>query len=361
MVSENTALPQVVAVGAGRMGRGIAHVMAYAGFNVTLVDMKIRTADDRAALMQAAAQEIQTNLTTVADAGIASASDVTRIMSRVSYATDDAHAADALARADLVFEGVPEVMEQKQTALASISASVSAQAIIASTTSTFSADALSAFVSHAERFLNAHWLNPAYLIPIVEVSPTERTAEAHTAQLIAWLRQAGKLPVRCKPTPGFIVPRIQALAMNEAARLVEDGVATPEDIDMATRYGFGVRFAILGLLEFIDYGGGDILYYASRYLSGALGDDRHAAPDIINDMMAKGDTGLRAGKGFYDYGDRDVDAYQRETLRKFMDLLAHLELMPRPHGAVAPNTKVPNAQDPSAQEPYEQKPIDKES
>jgi len=321
--------------------------MAYAGFSITLVDLKERTAAERQTLMQAAEQEIRTNLTTVADAGIASASDIAQIMSRISYAKDDAQATEALARADLVFEGVPEVMEQKQAALAHICARVSEQAIVASTTSTFSADALSAFVSQPERFLNAHWLNPAYLIPIVEVSPTEQTTEAHTTQLIAWLRQAGKLPVRCKPTPGFIVPRIQALAMNEAARLVEDGVATAEDIDLATRYGFGVRFAILGLLEFIDYGGGDILYYASRYLSGALGDERHAAPEIINDMMARGETGLRAGKGFYDYGERDIDAYQRETLRKFMDLLAHLELMPQPHGAMAAsgpdrNTQTPN-------------------
>ena len=333
-------LPRVVAVGAGRMGRGIAHVMAYAGFTVTLIDMKTRPDAERRDLMHAADQEIRTNLATVADAGIATSQDVEAIMARITYTYDERSAAAALADAHLVFEGVPEVMEQKEAALTRIASAVSKDAIVASTTSTFSADALAAFVTHPERFLNAHWLNPAYLIPIVEVSPTDKTAACNTNQLIDWLRQAGKLPVRCKPTPGFIVPRIQALAMNEAARLVEDGVATPEDIDTATRYGFGLRFAILGLLEFIDYGGGDILYYASRYLSGALGDERHAAPDIINDMMARGETGLRAGKGFYDYADRDVEAYQRETLRKFMDLLAHLELMPRPHGA-QPSNKPP--------------------
>ena len=346
-ITETSDLPEVVAVGAGRMGRGIAHVMAYAGFHITLVDMKARGLDERRALMQTAEREIRTNLATVAHAGIVHQTDIATILSRITYAIDDEHAAKSLAHAGLVFEGVPEVMEQKQSALEHICAGASEHAIIASTTSTFSADALAAFVSHAERFLNARWLNPAYLIPIVEVSPTEQTAETHTAQLIDWLRRAGKLPVRCKPTPGFIVPRIQALAMYEAARLVEDGVATPENIDMATRYGFGVRFAILGLLEFIDYGGGDILYHPSRYLSGALGDDRHAAPELINDMMARGDTGLRAGKGFYDYDNRDVDAYQRETIRKFMDLRANLELMPYPHGALAQSAQQPNSQEPS--------------
>ena len=90
--------------------------------------------------------------------------------------------------------------------------------------------------------------------------------------------------------------------MGWAVRLVTDGaVATPEAVDTASRYGFGVRFAILGLLEFIDYGGGDILHYASRYLSEALPSERHVAPKVVSDKMRKGETGLREGKGFYDY------------------------------------------------------------
>ena len=90
---------------------------------------------------------------------------------------------------------------------------------------------------------------------------------------------AGKTPVMCAPSAGYIVPRIQALAMNEAARMVEEGVASAEDIDTAVRLGFGLRFSVLGLLEFIDWGGGDILYYASRYLAGALDPLRGAGCD----------------------------------------------------------------------------------
>ncbi len=109
------------------------------------------------------------------------------------------------------------------------------------------------------------------------------------------------MPVVCAATPGFIVPRIQALAMNEAARMVEEGVASAEEIDKAIRYGFGFRYAVLGLLEFIDWGGGDILYYASRYLEGALGSDRYRAPDVISRNMQEGRIGLRTGSGFLDY------------------------------------------------------------
>ena len=171
----------------------------------------------------------------------------------------------------MIFEGVPEVLDLKREVLARASALAGHDAIIASTTSTIMVDDLSGAVARPERFLNAHWLNPAFLIPLVELSPGERTDPAITARLKAMLEGIGKVPVVCAARPGFIVPRIQALAMNEAARMVEEGVASPEDIDKAIKYGFGIRYAVLGMLEFIDYGGGDILYYASRYLTRGAG------------------------------------------------------------------------------------------
>ena len=140
------------------------------------------------------------------------------------------------------------------------------------------------------------------------------------------LEGIGKVPVVCAATPGFIVPRIQALAMNEAARMVEEGVASAEDIDKAIRYGFGFRYAVLGLLEFIDWGGGDILYYASRYLEGALGSDRYRAPEVISDNMRDGRIGMRTGAGFLDYSGLDIDAYREQRLAAMVDLLRHFGL-----------------------------------
>ena len=236
----------------------------------------------------------------------------------------------ALARAGFVFEAVPEIMEAKQAAFARICAAVSPETVIASTTSTFMVDDLAGFVTQPARFLNTHWLNPAFLIPLVEVSPGSATSAATMAEALALLRGAGKIPVECKSAPGFIVPRIQALAMNEAARIVSEGVATVEAVDTATRVGFGLRFAVLGLLEFVDYGGGDILHYASDYLARAFDDPRYAAPAIIGENMAAGRTGMRAGAGFHDWAARDIPAYQQETLRKLVDLLDHLKLLPRP-------------------------------
>lgn len=99
-----------------------------------------------------------------------------------------------------------------------------------------------------------------------------------------------------------------------------------EDVDKAVLYGFGFRFAVLGLIEFIDWGGGDILYYASRYMRQATGEERFAAPAVIERNMAEGRIGLKTGRGFYDYAGRDLDAYRRERLGAFLAMLGHLGL-----------------------------------
>jgi len=232
----------------------------------------------------------------------------------------------ALSHAGIVFEVVPEVVELKREVLGAASRQVKPDTIIASTTSTILVDDLSGAIVNPRRFLNVHWLNPAYLIPLVEVSPGKATDRAVIDAVKALLEGIGKVPVVCAATPGFIVPRIQALAMNEAARMVEEGVASAEEIDKAIRYGFGFRYAVLGLLEFIDWGGGDILYYASRYLEGALGSDRYRAPDVISRNMQEGRIGLRTGAGFLDYSGMDVDAYRVKRLQAMVDLLRHFGL-----------------------------------
>jgi 3-hydroxybutyryl-CoA dehydrogenase len=232
----------------------------------------------------------------------------------------------AFARSEVIFEGVPEVIEIKRDVLARASALAGQGSIIASTTSTILADDLSDAVMHPQRFLNAHWLNPAYLVPLVELSPAAQTDPATVSRMRSLLEGIGKVPVVCAARPGYIVPRIQALAMNEAARMVEEGVASADDIDRAIKYGFGFRFAVLGMLEFIDWGGGDILYYASRYLTQALGNERYAAPAIIERNMREGRIGLGTRKGFLDYEKLDLEAYRRERLKAFVAMLGFLGL-----------------------------------
>ena len=318
----------VAAIGAGRMGRGIAHVFAYAGYRVTLADTKPRTDDEHAVLLAAARAEIEGNLTALAEFGVFDRTLIPGMLARIHITADLGDLSDA----DLIFEGVTETMEAKEQAFRALSEAVGARAIIASTTSTLPVDKLAAFVTNPARFLNAHWLNPAYLIPLVEVSPGAATDENVLAAVTAILERVGKVPVVCAPTPGYIIPRIQSVAMNEAARMVEEGVASAEDIDKAIRAGFGPRYTTMGLLDFVDVGGGDILYHASRYLAENLGSDRYISPQNVHDNMAQGRNGLRDGQGFYDFTKMDVPAYQRDQMARFVALFSHLNLLPPPGG-----------------------------
>ena len=310
----------ILCIGAGRMGRGIAHATAYAGIPTRIIDAKPRDVDDFDRLKAEALDEIRGSLSLVASLGGFDATRIDAIMARVEV-LPAASADAAFAQAEIVFEAVPETLEAKRDAFALFDRHADADAILASTTSTILSTDLSALTERPANALNAHWLNPAYLVPLVEVSPNDATTEDTLTRIEAFLTGLAKVPVRCKASPGYIVPRIQALAMNEAARLVEEGVASAEDVDRAVKYGFGLRFGILGLLEFIDWGGGDILYHASRQLSEAFDDPRFAAPKVVADNMAAGRIGMKSGQGFFNYSDTDLDAYRRERLGSFLAAL----------------------------------------
>ncbi|MGE8565972.1 MAG: 3-hydroxybutyryl-CoA dehydrogenase [Achromobacter sp.] len=322
---------RICVIGAGRMGEGITLSYVHAGREVTLIDIKPRTPAEQAEHHARVLGNLRRELGTLSRLGLLDAAQADTAMQRVRLCGRDDAIAD-LQHARVVFEAVPERLDAKRDAFAWLGQVCSANAIIASTTSTFLVTELAELVQHPERFLNAHWLNPAYLIPLVEVSRGPRTNDAALQALLDVLRQAGKVPVQCAPTAGYIVPRIQALAMNEAARMVEEGVASAEDIDTAVRLGFGLRFSVLGLLEFIDWGGGDILYYASRYLEREIG-PCFASPDVIARNMEQGRNGLRDGKGFYDYTGVDVDAYKMERLGQLCKRLEVMGLLPRAGGA----------------------------
>jgi 3-hydroxybutyryl-CoA dehydrogenase len=328
-MANDAAPPRFAAVGAGRMGRGIAIAFAYAGHRIALIDLRRRSADAWQRLRDEAKAEIEASLSGLAQLGVIDASQIERIAARVEYVNAEA-APQALAAAELVFEGVPETMEAKREAFAQINRHCRDDAILTSTTSSILVTQLAAIVRLPERFLNMHWLNPAYVIPVVELSCHPGTDAAVLARTKALMEQIGKLPVVCGASPGYIVPRLQALVMNEAARMIEEGAATAEEIDKATRYGLGLRFAALGVVEFIDFGGCDILHHASREMSVSLDKGRYTAPAIVGRMVEEGRLGLKSGSGFYDYEGRDVAAYRRDVLSRTLGELRHAGLWRAP-------------------------------
>ncbi len=322
-------MARFVVVGAGRMGRGIAIAFAYAGHRIALVDLRQRSPDSWRRLCEEVRGEIRASLNGLAQLGALQPAQVEAIASRVEM-VDAEGAPAALAQAELVFESVHETMEAKRDAFEQISRHCSDEAILTSTTSSILVTQLAELVRRPERFLNMHWLNPAYLIPVVELSThagTDAAVVAHTRQL---MEAIGKLPVLCAATPGYIVPRLQALIMNEAARMIEEGAATAEEIDKATRFGLGLRFAAIGVVEFIDFGGSDILHHASREMAVSIDAHRYATPAIVARMVEQGHLGLKSGSGFYDYAGRDVQAYRRDVLARTLGMLRHAGLWQAP-------------------------------
>ena len=304
----------VAVLGAGRIGRQIALAFALGGRRVRLVDAKVRPPEERSEVFADARREIARDLRLMTEEGVIAGGDARSALDRI----EDRAGLDGLEACGFVQEALPELLDLKREVLGRLSTCVGAGTIIASTSSTISPRHLADAVHRPERFLVAHWLNPAHIIPLVEVVPGQATAAAVVERTIEVLAALGKVPVRCADSPGFIGPRLQALLMNEAVRLVEDGIAAPEDVDRAFRAGMGFRYAQVGIFEFIDWGGVDVLHRASRFLADALGDDRFKPARLVEEKVARRELGPKTGRGFFDYtGDRR-EAFETAKVRALL-------------------------------------------
>ena len=305
---------RVAVLGPGRIGRQIALAFALGGHRVSLVDVKSRPAGGAGAVFADARREIARDLQLMADEGVIASAKIAPALERVV----DQVGLDGLDGCAFVQEALPELVDLKRDILGRVSRLVAPEVIIASTSSTISPKHLVDAISGAERFLVVHWLNPAHIIPLVEVVPGQATSAAVVERTIALLDALDKVPVRCADSPGFIGPRLQALLMNEAVRLVEEGVASPEDVDRAFKAGMGFRYATVGIFEFIDWGGVDILHRASGFLAKALGDERFRPARLVEEKVARNELGPKTGRGFFDYtGDRR-EAFETAKVRALL-------------------------------------------
>jgi len=309
----------VAVLGPGRIGRQIALTFALAGHHVVLVDLKDRSVADSELALADARREIARDVALMVEEQVVPEDEAARGLERI----EERIGLGDLGACAFVQEALPESVELKRATFTRLSEVISADAIVASASSTISPSHLADAVARPERFLVAHWLNPAHIIPLVEVVPGPRTTTATVERTLRWLERLGKTPVRCADSPGFIGPRIQVLLMNEAVRLVEEGVATPEDVDRAFRAGMGFRYASIGIFEFIDWGGVDILYRASRYMSEALGDERFKPARLVERKMAYNELGPKTGRGFFDYTGERRDTFETAKIRALLRQLKH--------------------------------------
>jgi 3-hydroxybutyryl-CoA dehydrogenase len=196
-----------------------------------------------------------------------------------------------------VFEVVFERIDVKHEVLRRIEAAAAPEAIIATNTSAIPIGELAEALERPERFLGVHWFNPAPLLPGIEVIPHETTDRSVIPPILDMLRAAGKEPAVVSDTPGFVCNRLQFALFREAARMVEDGDASPEEIDTIVRASFGFRLALYGPFAVADMAGLDV--YANSYVSlqKALG-DRFSVPPSLQERVASGDLGIKSGGGY---------------------------------------------------------------
>lgn len=311
---------RIVVIGPGRMGLGIGLAFALKNVQVKIIDGKERSFEEYGRVEKKAKEELYSNLKFLKKVRYLKVG-LKRVISNISFSCG---INKENLEGDFIFEAIPEKPDLKVELFKKISPYVHPEAVLASTTSTININTLKKGFIHPDRLLITHWLNPAFIIPLVEIASSDETDPRSTEHMKNLLKRIGKVPVVLKDSPGFIIPRIQAVAMNEAVRILEEGVATAEEIDRAIKTGFGFRLCAFGLLEFIDMGGLDILYYADDFLHFTFKSDRFKVPKLIEEKMKRGETGPRTGKGIYEYQDVEI-----KTLfeRKYKDLIRLLRFV----------------------------------
>lgn len=292
--NRSVAIERVVVIGTGTMGHGIAEVCALGGLETVLcgrTDASVEQGLERARQAGARLEAL----------GLLEPGRAEAAQKRLSGTTDLDSAAQ---NTNLVIESIPEHLGLKQRCFKRLDRSAPADAILTTNTSGLSITAIASATARPERVVGMHWWNPPHLMPLVEVISGEQTDEQVAVEITALARQLGKLPVRVrKDAPGFIGNRLQFALLREAAYIVEQGIASPEDVDRAMRASLGLRYAALGPFETADFTGLDVVRSVMDYLLPDLS-RAEAAPAPVARLAEAGCLGVKSGAGFYDYTGR---------------------------------------------------------
>jgi 3-hydroxybutyryl-CoA dehydrogenase len=298
------------------MGLGVAECFAAAGIRVLL-------ADATPELTREAKGRLVRRTKGHADAGLLAEGAVGR--AEAVETADDV--AGAVGDVDFVFEAVPEDIGLKEEILASCSAAAPQDAVIVSNTSSLPIKDLSEFVGRPGRFCGMHWFNPPEWTPGVEVIPAAATEPEVVERLVEFLRSIGKRPTVVGDGPGFVANRIQNALFLEALRCVEEGLASPQEVDEVVRSCFGFRLPFFGPFQISDMAGLDVYENVLDVLKEGLG-DRFTAPQSLRRLVEEGRTGTKSGAGFLQYTNEERERLLLERDRRYAALGALLEDLP---------------------------------
>ena len=277
----------VAVIGAGTMGRGIAHVAALGGFRTILEDLLPNA-------LRKAGSDIRANLDKSVELGKVSADNARQAMSRMEYAGS---VEQAVREADLVIEAVPEEMESKIEIFTLLDKICRPETILASNTSSLSITEIASVTYRAKKCLGMHFFNPVHKMKLLEIVKALETDEQTVTAAAEVGRRMGKEVVVIKESPGFITSRINAMIGNEAFYMLQEGIASASDIDKALKLGLNHP---MGPFELVDLVGLDTRLHILEYLHRTMGDKYRPAPLLVQYVKA-GRLGRKSGRGVYEY------------------------------------------------------------
>ena len=278
---------KVGVVGLGTMGAGIVQVSVQAAFDTVGREVSEELAHRGRAT-------VERYLTRGVEKGRVSAEERDAALARLTLTTQFADLADC----DLVIEAVLEELELKREVFAELDRLTQPDAVLATNTSALSVSEIAEAVARPDRVVGMHFFNPAPVLPLVEIVRARESSDDAVEAAYAWAERAGKQPVRCNDTPGFIVNRILIPLLNDCVRALDEADVRPEDMDKAMTSGAGWPMGPCALIDLI---GIDVHVHASEALHAKLGEERMAPPERLVRMQAAGELGRKSGQGFYSY------------------------------------------------------------
>jgi 3-hydroxybutyryl-CoA dehydrogenase len=307
----------IAVLGAGTMGHGIAQCAAVAGYAVALSD------PDETMLARGRAM-IETSLNYWRARGRLEPAAAAAALSRLTLVAEPQEAA---AKADFVFEAVFENLDLKRDLFRNLGQWTGPEVVLASNTSSFDISRLAEVTRHPERVIGAHWFHPPQITPALEVIPTAQTSPQVLAAVLALAEKMGKYPTRCSNQPGFVANRIQFAMLAEVLAIIEEGAATPEEVDRIVKSSLGFRLGCFGPCEIADQAGLDVYRSIYESLYAATGRAVFQTPAAVTRLVQENRLGLKTGRGFYDYSAPGAAA---EVLnRRDIRLLERLKLFER--------------------------------
>lgn len=286
-MSQAGEVKRILVVGAGTMGHGIAHVAAQAGYEAAIYDVS-------PAAVQKALASVQANLQKGVEKGKLTAEQRDAALKRLSAAP--ARLEDAAAWCDLAVEAVPEKIELKAQIFGTLGKHAPAHAVLATNTSSLPVTQIAKASGRPAQVVGMHFFNPVHIMALLEVVRADTTSEATLATTLAVGKALGKQVIVVRDAPGFATSRLGIALGMEAIRMVEEGVASPADIDTAMTLGYGHP---MGPLKLTDLVGLDVRLGIAEHLSKVLDDRRFAPPALLRRMVAEGKLGKKSGQGFY--------------------------------------------------------------